>query len=68
MAWEGRLWVFGGEDGYQTLNDMHSYDVSSGLWETVDQFGKIPNPRATCFPIVYQNCMLLYGWGFLLYL
>lgn len=60
--WGDKLLVFGGYDGHSRLNDIYSYNFTSGRWnrlETRDGFQ--PTPRDRHSAVVYENYFIIFG-------
>ncbi|KAH9003785.1 hypothetical protein EDB86DRAFT_2826355 [Lactarius hatsudake] len=66
VMYQGKLWVFGGGNGLQALNDVWTLDVGTSLdrmkWEQVAITGrKRPSPRGYHTANLVQNMMIVVG-------
>ena len=49
VCYRDALYVFGGDNGKEMLNDLLRFDVKEGSWSTVPCTGASPAPRYTVF-------------------
>ena len=66
VLYQNKIWVFGGGNGLQALNDVWTLDVSGSLdrmkWEQVAILGrKRPSPRGYHTANLVQNVMIVVG-------
>ncbi|KAI0063348.1 galactose oxidase [Artomyces pyxidatus] len=66
VLYQGKIWVFGGGNGMQALNDVWTLDVSGSLdkvrWEQVTVTGrKKPSPRGYHTANLVGNVMIVVG-------
>lgn len=67
VLYRGRIWVFGGGNGTQALNDLwtlevgHSASVEKMKWEYVATNGKMPSPRGYHTANLVGNVMVVMG-------
>ena len=65
VVWNKELYVFGGFDGQNRVNDMYACDLSdfpSLQWRAVPAVsGDPPSPRHSHSAVVYQNNMYIFG-------
>ncbi|KAH9177240.1 galactose oxidase [Lactarius sanguifluus] len=66
VMYQGKIWVFGGGNGLQALNDVWTLDVGTSLdrmkWEQVAITGrKRPSPRGYHTANLVQNMMIVVG-------
>jgi len=64
---DGTVFTFGGFDGHDYLNDLHKWTIfdpktnDTGLWVKAEQYGTIPEIRASAATAVYGRKMYLFG-------
>eukprot|EP00301_Raphidiophrys_heterophryoidea_P019950 c475_g1_i1.p1 GENE.c475_g1_i1~~c475_g1_i1.p1 ORF type:complete len:1386 (+),score=319.13 c475_g1_i1:290-4159(+) len=64
---DGTVFTFGGFDGHDYLNDLHKWTIfdpktnETGLWVKAEQFGVVPEIRASAATAVYGRKMYLFG-------
>jgi len=65
VSYQGKIWVFGGGNGMQALNDVWTLDVSGSMdrlkWEQVETGRKKPSCRGYHTANLIGNMMLVYG-------
>ncbi|TFY73028.1 hypothetical protein EWM64_g10984, partial [Hericium alpestre] len=65
VYYQGKVWVFGGGNGMQALNDLWTLDVSGPMdkmkWESVDTGRKRPSPRGYHTANLIGNVMIILG-------
>jgi N-acetylneuraminic acid mutarotase len=60
-AYEGKIWIFGGNTGKHFTNDLYTYDEVYGLWESPVCKGDFPCPRAGHSFVQHDGQMYLFG-------
>ena len=45
---DGKIYVFGGSDNENVLNDLHAFDVNTSRWSDIKGSGNQPSPRSGC--------------------
>jgi len=56
------MYIFGGWDGLNCLNDMYQYSFPTNIWyEVRRQSGMRPCPRYRHDAVVYNNSLLVFG-------
>jgi N-acetylneuraminic acid mutarotase len=58
---QGKLILFGGWDGRDTLNDLHSYDFEEQEWTQLRATGAKPSHRYRHTAVIYQDSMFIFG-------
>ncbi|KAI0334134.1 galactose oxidase [Cubamyces sp. BRFM 1775] len=65
VLYKNKLWIFGGGNGNNALNDVWTLDLSGGLdrlrWEEVVTHGEKPSPRGYHTANLIGNVMVLVG-------
>ncbi|KAI0689382.1 galactose oxidase [Cytidiella melzeri] len=67
VLYRGRIWVFGGGNGTQALNDLWTLEVGSSAavermrWELIQTGGKKPSPRGYHTANLVGNVMVVMG-------
>ena len=67
VLYRGKIWVFGGGNGTQALNDLwtlevgHNAAVEKMKWELVTASGKMPSPRGYHTANLVGNVMVVMG-------
>ncbi|KZT25033.1 galactose oxidase [Neolentinus lepideus HHB14362 ss-1] len=65
VLWSGKLWVFGGGNGMQALNDLWTLEVGGPIermrWEQAETYGKKPNPRGYHTANLVGEVMIIVG-------
>ena len=61
VAWDDRLYVFGGDNGRRMLNDFLVSTVHDSSWARVVFTGTPPAPRYHHSAVVFQNSMFVFG-------
>ena len=61
VAWDDRLYVFGGDNGRRMLNDFLVSTVHDSSWARVIFTGTPPAPRYHHSAVVFQNSMFVFG-------
>lgn len=55
------IYVFGGDNGKQMLNDLIRFDVKEKSWGRAFSLGSAPAPRYHHSAVVYENSMFIFG-------
>ena len=61
VAWNDRIYVFGGDNGRRMLNDFLVSTVHDSSWARVVYTGTPPAPRYHHSAVVFQNSMFVFG-------
>ena len=61
VAWNDRVYVFGGDNGKKMLNDFLVSHVRESSWARVVSTGQPPPPRYHHSAVVFQNSMFIFG-------
>jgi N-acetylneuraminic acid mutarotase len=61
VAWDDRMYVFGGDNGKRMLNDFLVSRISDSSWARVVYTGTPPAPRYHHSAVVYSNSMFIFG-------
>ena len=61
VAWDDRIYVFGGDNGRRMLNDFLVSTVHDSSWARVVYTGTPPTPRYHHSAVVFQNSMFVFG-------
>eukprot|EP01112_Ceratiomyxa_fruticulosa_P024146 TRINITY_DN9658_c0_g2_i1.p1 TRINITY_DN9658_c0_g2~~TRINITY_DN9658_c0_g2_i1.p1 ORF type:complete len:171 (-),score=24.32 TRINITY_DN9658_c0_g2_i1:211-723(-) len=61
--YEGHLFVFGGADGENVYNDLHSLDTTTSVWRKIETSGELPSNRYehTSVLIREENKLVVFG-------
>jgi N-acetylneuraminic acid mutarotase len=55
-VFENALYIFGGFDGVARVSDLHSYNMETNEWASVDVApGTAPSPRHSHAAVVYRE-------------
>jgi len=57
----GELFIFGGWNGKERLNDIHVLDTMNSTWSTPQIKGVLPHPRAGMTLASLRDCLFLFG-------
>jgi N-acetylneuraminic acid mutarotase len=57
----GRMIIFGGWDGRDTLDDLHQYDFDRNVWSTIESTGRSPPHRYRHTAVIYGDSMFVFG-------
>jgi N-acetylneuraminic acid mutarotase len=52
--------IFGGYDGHQRLNDLHSYNFTTHKWTLLNNVNA-PSPRDRHSAVIYENSFVIFG-------
>lgn len=57
------IYIFGGYDGYNRVDDFHRYCIQSGTWNLMEPLNPEagPSPRHSHSAVVYENHMYVFG-------
>lgn len=61
IEFRGKLYLFGGYNGQQWLNDLFSFDLFTKEWHNVDQSGQPPASRFGYVSVVHNNFFVVFG-------
>lgn len=61
VAWDDRVYVFGGDNGKKMLNDFLVSHVRDSSWARVVYTGQPPPPRYHHSAVVFRNSMFIFG-------
>lgn len=61
IEFQGKLYLFGGYNGQQWLNDLFSFDLITKEWHNVDQSGQPPASRFGYVSVVHNNFFIVFG-------
>ena len=61
VAWDDRVYVFGGDNGKKMLNDFLVSHVRDSSWARVVYTGQPPPPRYHHSAVVFCNSMFIFG-------
>ena len=61
VAWDDRVYVFGGDNGKKMLNDFLVSHVRDSSWARVVYTGQPPAPRYHHSAVVFNNSMFIFG-------
>lgn len=61
VAWDDRIYVFGGDNGRKMLNDFLVSYVPDSSWARVVFTGSTPAPRYHHSAVVFRNSMFIFG-------
>mmetsp|Transcript_32074 Transcript_32074/g.108935 ORF Transcript_32074/g.108935 Transcript_32074/m.108935 type:complete len:102 (-) Transcript_32074:181-486(-) len=61
IEFQGKLYLFGGYNGQQWLNDLFSFDLGTKEWHSVDQSGQPPASRFGYVSVVHNNFFIVFG-------
>lgn len=61
VAWNDRVYVFGGDNGKKMLNDFLVSHVTESSWARVVYTGQPPAPRYHHSAVVFHNSMFIFG-------
>ncbi|CAN0181919.1 unnamed protein product, partial [Phaeothamnion confervicola] len=57
----GSMFVFGGYNGSERLNDMYEHNFASGEWTRVESVGEVPTGRSSLVAQVHGNSLYIFG-------
>jgi hypothetical protein len=56
------MYVFGGWNGYETMDDLHQYSFLSNYWyEIKSTIGSTPQPRYRHAAVIGGNSLFIFG-------
>merc|ERR1712224_800005 len=55
------MYVFGGYNGTERLNDMYEYSFDTLRWSTIETQGELPSGRSSLVAQVYGNSLFVFG-------
>ena len=58
---DGNIYLFGGTDDEERLNDLYSYSVRKNRWVKIEPFGELPHPRSGARGIAYMDGLYFFG-------
>lgn len=61
VAYDNKLWVFGGETPKTISNDTYRYDPAQSEWSKVKTTGEKPPPIQEHASVVYKHLMCVFG-------
>ena len=63
MVYKESIFIFGGYDGFNRVNDFYEYNVTSRSWQEVLYQGRstAPSPRHSHSAVVYKDSMYVFG-------
>jgi len=63
VVYNRSIYIFGGYDGFNRVNDFYEYNVDTESWQEVIFCGKEgpPTPRHSHSAVVYEDCMYVFG-------
>ena len=63
VVYNRSIYIFGGYDGFNRINDFYEYNVDSGSWQEVIFGGKEgpPTPRHSHSAVVYEDSLYVFG-------
>lgn len=56
-----KLYVFGGYDGQNRVNDFYEFDFKKMEWRTIPPVGQLPTPRDRHTSVVYGNAFYVFA-------
>jgi N-acetylneuraminic acid mutarotase len=56
-----QLYLFGGRDEVERMNDMWEYDISLEHWTLLETYGEIPRPITCPTPVVQGHSIFYFG-------
>ncbi len=62
-VWNNSMFIFGGYDGQQRVNDLHSFDFNTSTWSLVtnSQDSAAPSPRDRHVAVVWGSGFFVFG-------
>ncbi|KAL7423305.1 hypothetical protein Q5752_002606 [Cryptotrichosporon argae] len=57
----GKLYVQGGTDGKHHLNDTWSFDIATGVWDSLQCIGYLPTPRERHAVAIVDDTIYMFG-------
>ncbi|RDL36143.1 Kelch motif [Venustampulla echinocandica] len=61
VAYNEKLYLFGGTNGFQWFNDVWCYDPMTNSWASLDCIGYIPAPREGHAAAIVDDVMYIFG-------
>ncbi|CAE8587159.1 unnamed protein product [Polarella glacialis] len=61
VVYRSGMFVFGGWDGHDTLDDLYEFSVTTSQWYSVPGRGDVPQSRYRHSAVVYGCCMFVFG-------
>jgi len=62
VAYQDKLYVFGGSVGSESQNDLWEFDIPSSLWKPIEGKGDVPTPREGHSACIFnEKYMVVYG-------
>jgi N-acetylneuraminic acid mutarotase len=58
------IYIFGGYDGFNRVNDFYEYNVDNAVWQEVScpsSGSSAPTPRHSHSAVVYEDSMYVFG-------
>jgi N-acetylneuraminic acid mutarotase len=58
---DGLIFLFGGTDDEERLNDLYSYNIRANTWEKILTEGPVPLPRSGARGVAYMDGLYFFG-------
>jgi len=63
VVYQGKMYILGGGDGKNRLNDMYEYDIASETWTKVFYLGEVNAARAGHVACQFNDKLIIFGGG-----
>jgi N-acetylneuraminic acid mutarotase len=57
----GSIYLFGGTDDEERLNDLYSYNVRKNKWQKIEPNGELPQPRSGTRGVYFNEGIYFFG-------
>jgi N-acetylneuraminic acid mutarotase len=61
VLYKNRLYIFGGYNGSDWLNDFHEFDLTTKVWRKIEPEGDCPSPRFGYVAVRHADSFIIFG-------